>query len=259
MHGAFNGFDHQNENHVVVDGLAVAAGNVAPNRGVERLTATVAAFAKRGEIGPVARRDGFGNGIDGGNHNHEGACIGGALFFAFIGVGYAHARHSLGVGAGTPHARHLAPVVLVVLHFGPDEIVTGVGHGAVGGRISGAEDGAAGDFTALHHFELHRIPDFRTCGRVEGRAVLPCSGSDCTLIDGARQCLHARIAVLSRRSGQGEVGGSGRRVIGVGIDANGRPLPGWRILSHQCKSDGGQRNRQSCGNEEAFHANLLDR
>ena len=48
--------DHQDQHDIVVDGVAVAAGDIAPHVGIERVAATEAALAERWEIGPVPAR-----------------------------------------------------------------------------------------------------------------------------------------------------------------------------------------------------------
>ena len=81
------------------------------------------------------------------------------LDLTLVGIGDADPGNGLGVRTGPPHSRNGAPVVRIVLHLGPDEVVSGIGHRAVRRRISGAEHRAAGDLAALHHLQLDRIPD----------------------------------------------------------------------------------------------------
>src|SRR5204863_7354766 len=162
---------------VVVDGVAIAAGDAAPHGRVERLAAAVAAPSFRREIGPVYRFARFGYAVDGRHDENERAGVEGVLDLALVGIRDADAGHRFGVRTRAPHARHRAPVVLIVLHLGPDEVIAGVRHGAVSRRVGGAEQRAAGDLAALHHLQLDRVPDLGSLRRVEGAAVLPRAGS----------------------------------------------------------------------------------
>src|SRR5881397_3721355 len=81
------------------------------------------------------------------------------LYFALIGVGHAHTRNSFRVGACTPHSPDCAPVTGIVLHFGPDKVLTGICHRTINSGIGGVEERTACDFSALHHLDLDQIPD----------------------------------------------------------------------------------------------------
>ena len=151
------------------------------------------------------------------------------LDLALVGVGDAHARHRLGVRARAPQARGRFPVALVVLHLGPDEVVAGVGHRAVGRGVAGAEERAAGHLAALHHLQLHRIPDLRAGRRVERRPVLPARRVERPLVDRAHRRDHPRVAVLAGRGGERKGLRAGCRAVGVRIGTRAaapRALPG---------------------------------
>ena len=155
------------------------------------------------------------HGVDRRHDDHQRAGVERVLDLALVGVGDAHARHRLGVRAGPPHPRRRLPVALVVLHLGPDEVVAGVGHRAVGGRIGRAEDRAAGDLAALLHLQLHRVPDLARRPAIERRAVLPGGRIERPLVDGAGR---------RRRPGA---------AVCAGGAASGKPLaPGLGLLTY---------------------------
>src|SRR6188474_660669 len=72
---AFEGLDHQDQDKVVVDRLAVSAWHAAIHVGRKRIAAAVAAPAERREERPVARRDGLLDGIDRGHHHDQRAVV----------------------------------------------------------------------------------------------------------------------------------------------------------------------------------------
>src|SRR5262245_45076677 len=89
------------------------------------------------------------------------------LDLAFICIGHSDAGYRFGVRASLPHFGDVLPVARIVLHFRPDEVVAGVRHGAVSGGIRRGEDRSARYLLALHHLNLHRIPDLTVGGSVE--------------------------------------------------------------------------------------------
>ena len=165
------------------------------------------------------------------------------LNLALVGVGDAHARHRLRVRTGAPHPRGRLPIAIVVLHLGPDEVVARVRHRAIRRRIGRAEQRAAGDLPALHHLDLDRIPDFRSRRRVEGRSVLPGSGIEGALIDGAGRRDPARVAVLACGRGERELRGARIGVVGVRIGRRRRLcLRAWRLGRKRCQTERGTHN-----------------
>src|SRR5450631_2205557 len=56
--------DHLDEHHVLVDGVAIAAGNAAPHFGFEGLATSETALAKGRKHGPVARGNSLGSRAD---------------------------------------------------------------------------------------------------------------------------------------------------------------------------------------------------
>ncbi len=152
------------------------------------------------------------------------------LNLALIGVGHAHAGNRLRVRAGAPHACDRLPVMLIVLHLRPDEVVTGIRHGAVGGGIGGAEKRAAGHLAALHQLEPHRIPEPGARRRIERGPVLPGGGIEGPLIHRSWRGGGLGVTVLARRSRQRELCRPGCRVVDVGIGAR------WRLASARSAS-----------------------
>ena len=211
------GLDHLDQHDVVVDRVAIAAWHVAPHSRIERLPAAVAAAAERRKVGPVARLNRLGLRVDRRHDDDQRAGVKRVLDFALVGVGDAYAGHGLGVRTRAPHARDRFPVPIVVLHLGPDEVVAGIGHRAVGCRVGGAEQRAAGYFPTLHQLQLDRIPDLRALRRVEGAAVFPRRRVERSLIHRPRRRGHPRAAILASRGGERERGRAGRRVVGVRI------------------------------------------
>jgi hypothetical protein len=104
-----------------------------------------------------------------------------------------------------------------VLHLRPDEVVTRIGHGAVGRRIGAAEERATRHLAALHHLELDRVPDLRARGRVERRTVLPRGEIEWPLIHGTWRRDHPRVAVSASWSRQRELQRPRGCVVGVRI------------------------------------------
>ena len=230
---------------------AVAARHAAPHRGVETLTAALAALAEGREVRPVARVERFLHGIDGWHDDDERTCVGGALNFALVRVGDARARNGLRVRASAPHPRGLVPVAIVVLHLGPDVVVAGVGHCAIGERIRRAEHGAAGHFAALLQLQLHRIPELRALlARGILRSVFPRRRVDSAGVDGAGKRLVFRAAVFAGRSGEREFRFTRVRVVRVWVGAG-------RLLARGGRLSVERHHSKSCAKghskEHAFH------
>ena len=210
-------FDHQNQHHVVVDGVSISARHAAPHRGVERLAPAVAAAAERGEVGPVGRLACFLNGVYRRHDDDQRARIERVLDLAFVGVGHAHTRNRLGIRTGPPHTRNGLPVVLIVLHLGPDEVVAGIGHGAVRRGIGGAEQRSSRHLAAARHLQLHRIPDLSAGRRIERITVLPRRRIEGSLIDRASGSRRPRVAVFSGGRRERERRGARGRVVRIRI------------------------------------------
>ncbi len=198
---------------------AVPTGHAAPHRRIERLSAAVAAAAERREVRPVARLDRLFDRVDRRHDDDQGTGVERMLDLALVRVGDAHAGHRLGVRAGRPHAADAFPRAHVVLHLGPDEVVAGVGHRAVGGRIGGAEDRAAGHLAPLLHLQLHGVPDLRPGRRIECRTVLPSRRVERPRVHGPVRRARGRAAVGAGGCGEREVGGAGVRVVQVRVGA----------------------------------------
>ena len=166
-------FDHQDQHDIVVDGVAIAAGNIAPHVGIERVAAAEAALAERREIGPIPGRDRFLDGVDGRDDEHQRAGIERMLDLEFVRVWHPRAGNRLGVRAGPPRHGGLVPCGRRMLHLGPDEVVSGIGHGAIGARIGRRDHGAADQLAALHQLDLRGIPNLGARRRIESGAVFP--------------------------------------------------------------------------------------
>src|SRR5207244_139680 len=127
----FKSLDHQNQNDIVVDGVAIAARNSAPHSGLECLPAAVAASSEWRKIGPVAGLDRFFDSIHRRHYNNESAGIQRVLNLTFVRICDAHAWNSFRGWARTPHPGYSRPVALIVLHLRPDEVVTCICHRAI--------------------------------------------------------------------------------------------------------------------------------
>ncbi len=160
---------------------------------IEALPAALAALAEWREVRPVARGGRFLHRIDCRDDNDERAGVGGTLNFALVGIRDARARNGLGVRARAPHPCRMRPVAIVMLHFGPDEVVTGIRHRAVGERVGGAEYRAPGDAAAGLQLRLHWIPELRA-----GSGVA-CSGRTSMLPDRSRRYWSRREAACPSR------------------------------------------------------------
>src|SRR5262249_37557573 len=124
------------------------------------------------------------------------------------------------VRTGAPHARDSFPIARTVLHLGPDEVVTGVGHRAVSGWISRVKHGAARDLAALLQLELDRVPNgLRGRGRRERATVLPGLRIEGALVHGAWWRTGAGVAVLAGRRRERK---SCCRSLGGGVRCLGR-------------------------------------
>ena len=219
---AFKSFNHQDQHDIVINSVAITARNIAPHCGIECLAASIAAFSQRRKVSPVSRFDRFLEGIHRGYNHNEGASVDRMLDFAFVRVRNADAWNSFRRRTGAPHAGNGAPIALIVLHLGPDKVVTRVCHRTIDRRIRGVEERTAGDFAALHHLELNGIPDLRSLWGVPGLAVLPGRRIKRALVDGARRGHIARIAVFACGRGERELCRSRSRVIVVGVRISGR-------------------------------------
>src|SRR5262249_16219795 len=194
---AFQRFNHQDQNDVVVDRVAVAARHAAPHVLVEGLAATVASPAERWKVRPIPRFNRLFDAVHGGDDDPQPTGVERVLNLALVRVGHSNARNRLRLRTGTPHSGSGLPVALVVLHLGPDEVVAGVSHGTVSGGIGRAEERSAGHLSALLQLELHRIPNLRVFGWVEGRSVLPGRRIERTLIYRSRWRGRERLAFLA--------------------------------------------------------------
>ena len=246
----FERLDHENEDEVVVDGLPVAARHAAPHGAVKRLTAAVAALAERREIRPVPRGDRFLDGVDGRHDEDERTGIERMLLFTFVGVRDAHAGHGLRVRTRPPHVRDFLPVVGVVLHLGPDEVVARVRERAVCRRIARREERPARHLLPRHQLQLHGIPDLRSRRRIPRGAVLPRVHVERTLIHRAGRRGVFCVAVLPGL--RGERKGTARC---HGVFSRARLLARWRLLLRVDRNDcgdGRERGHEHC----LFHREL---
>src|SRR5262245_21216488 len=238
-------FDHQDQHNVVVDRVAISAGYVTPHCCLKGLAAAVTASAKRREVGPVPCFDRFFDRVYGRHHDHESTSVQRMLNLPLVGVSYAHARNSFCCRACTPHTRDGSPVMLIVLHLSPDEVVSRVSHRAICGRICGTEQRAPGNLATLHHLELHRIPNLRSLRSIECRPVRPGSPIERSLLHCARRGEAMRIAVLARGRGEREVrrawSGIVERRIGRGRRWWRR---GWPLKSKRDEAHSDRENRQ---------------
>src|SRR5438128_12057155 len=91
---AFESLDHQDQYHVVIDRVPIAAWDIAPHCCVESLTAAIATPSQRREVRPVARFDGFFNGIHCRHDDNERSGIERMLNLALIRVAHTHAWNS---------------------------------------------------------------------------------------------------------------------------------------------------------------------
>jgi len=133
-----------------------------------------------------------------------------------------------------------------MLLLGPDEVVAGIGHGAVGFRIGGAEQRAAHDFLPLHHLELDRVPDLGAGRRVPGVTVFPLVHVELALIHGARRGPVDGMAVLARLGGEGKLSALGDFVFR-------------RLAESQCADAGSQGNRNQSRYDDPLHETTLHR
>ena len=84
-----------------------------------------------------------------------------------------------------------------MLHLGPDEVIAGIGHGAIDLGIGGGEHRAAHHLAALHHLDLGRIPDLGARRRIPGMTILPLGHVEGALIDRTGRRLVDGMAVFA--------------------------------------------------------------
>ncbi len=202
---AFERFDHQNENDVVVDRIAITARDAAPHVRIESIPAAEAALAERRKIGPVSRRDRLFHCIHGRNHDDQRARIEGMLNLKLVRVGDPRPRNCLRVRTGPPRLSGLIPGRVGVLHLGPDEVVSGIRHGAVGARIDAGRDRAANQFAPGHQLDLGRVPYLGPRRRGKSIAVFPGIHIERPLVDRAGGGHLPRLAVHACRGRQREL------------------------------------------------------
>ena len=125
--------NHQNQNEVFIDGLAIQV--VGKPRPLGRADAAAAALAKRWIQRPIGRPLRLFRRADGRDRHPQGAAIQRLLLFALILVGDARAGHGVGIGTSGPHIGDIHPGAGRMLHLGPDKVVfRPVGGGTIGFR-----------------------------------------------------------------------------------------------------------------------------
>src|SRR5262249_34469382 len=132
---SFKGFDHQNQHHIVIDGVAVAARHIPPHIRIESSPAAETALTQRRKVGPVSCRHRLFHGIYRWDYNDQCSSVERVLDLKLIRIRHAHSRDGLRVWTGPPSLPNLVPGIVRVLHLGPDEVISSIRHGAISARI----------------------------------------------------------------------------------------------------------------------------
>src|SRR5262249_49062768 len=214
---ALERFDHQDQYDVVVDRVAISAGYITPHCSLKSLAAAVTAPTKRREVGPVTSFDGFFDRVYRRHHDDESTGIQRMLNFTLVCISDTNAGDGFCCRACAPHTRDSLPVMLIVLHLSPDEVVSRVSHRAIRSRICCTEQRTAGNFATLHHLEFYRIPDFRPLRSIKCRTVLPCRRIEWSLIYRAGRSYLTRIAVFARSRRKRELRCAWSRIVKIRI------------------------------------------
>src|SRR5215472_4366033 len=141
---SFKGFDHQDQHHIVIDGVAVAARHIPPHIRIESSPAAETALTQRRKVSPVSCRHRLFHGIYRWDYNDQCSSVERVLDLKLIRIRHAHSRDGLRVWTGPPRLPNLVPGVVRVLHLGPDEVVSSIRHGAISARID------AGRYSTTH-------------------------------------------------------------------------------------------------------------
>src|SRR5262249_39775357 len=157
----------------IVDGVAIAARHASPYILIESRSAAETALAERRKVGPVARRYRLFDGVYGWDDDDQCSCVESMLNLKLIRIRHACSRNCFGMWACPPRLSDLVPGVVRVLHLGPDKVVSGVRHSAIGAWVDAGGNGATHQFAAGHQLDLGRIPHLGPGRRRESIAVLP--------------------------------------------------------------------------------------
>src|SRR5262249_18455023 len=99
---AFECLDHQDQNHVIVDGVAIAARHASPYILIESRSAAETALAERRKVGPVARRYRLFDGVYGWDDDDQRSRVESMLDLKLIRIRHACSRNCFGMWACPP-------------------------------------------------------------------------------------------------------------------------------------------------------------
>src|SRR5579862_62966 len=168
--------DHHDENNVVVERLAVAAGHVGVN--LAGLAWSVYAVTDGRVVHHIDDVLSLRDAVDRRDHQNHDAAVKGLLDLALVGVGDARARHDCrGIGARLrPHRPGLSPVYESELHLGPSSVAaagSGLARDRAVTRKTVCELRTQSDLLAGQPLYLSWIPNRVACRRVVQRSRDP--------------------------------------------------------------------------------------